>query len=98
MIVRKLKIAKCIRTKMLLFSLAAWVFTTLILIIENGEMGELIFIPIGAIILTLVYFKMDAFIKKLERMPDVNRRELYFRMRNRGSSVFNLIKWEKSNQ
>lgn len=68
MIVRKIEIAKCIRSKMLLFSIAAWVFTTLILIIENGELGELIFIPIGAVVLTIVYFKMNAFIKKLEAM------------------------------
>jgi hypothetical protein len=67
-IVRKLKIAKCIKSKMLLFSIAAWVFTTLILIIENGELGVLILIPICAVALTVVYFKMNVFIKNLEAM------------------------------
>lgn len=66
--IKKLKLAKCIRAKMLLFSVAAWVFTTLILIIENGELGELIFIPIGAAGLTVVYFKMNTIVKKLETM------------------------------
>ncbi len=48
--------------------IASWVFSTLILIIEDGGLREVIFFPIGAIAiaLTLVYFKMNTFIKKLE--------------------------------
>lgn len=66
--VRKLKIAKCIRSKMMFIVIASWVFSTLILIIEDGGLREVIFFPIGAIAiaLTLVYFKMNTFIKKLE--------------------------------
>ncbi len=63
---KKLKIVKYLRKRMLVCAVASWVFTTLILIIEDGGLRELIFLPIGAMALTLVYFKMNAIIKKLE--------------------------------
>lgn len=66
---KKLKIAKCLRTKSLLFAMASWVITILILIIGNGKLNELIFIPIGAMALTLIYFKMNDYVKKIENTP-----------------------------
>lgn len=65
----KLKTIKCIRSKVLAFAMASWFITLLVLLIENGGLRELIFFPIGAIILTLIYFKMNNYIKKLDTMP-----------------------------
>lgn len=67
--VKKLKIAKCLRTKMLLFVMATWVFIILSLILENRKPKELIFISIGAMALTLIYFKMYDYVKKIENKP-----------------------------
>lgn len=64
--INKLKTIKCIRSKALVFAIASWFVTLLILIIGNGNIIELILIPIGATILTFVYCKMHALIKKLE--------------------------------
>lgn len=62
------KTAKYIRIRKLLYTLAFGLFAILILIKENSKLIALIFIPIGAIVLTLVYYKMYTFIKRLERM------------------------------
>jgi len=67
--VKKLKVAKCLRTKMLLFAMVTWVFTILSLILENRKPKELFFIPIGAMALTLIYFKMNDYVKKIENRP-----------------------------
>jgi hypothetical protein len=69
MIKNKIKIIKLIQSKVLLVAMAAWVFTFLMLLVENGQLRDLIFIPIGGAALTLVYFKMYAIIKKIEMMP-----------------------------
>ncbi len=66
---KNLKKVKCLRKQTLVCAVAAWVFVTLILIRKSGGLREFIFISIGAMVLTLVYLKMYAFIKKLEKKP-----------------------------
>lgn len=68
---KTLKNGKYLRTKTLLYSVVSGAFASAILIKENAEPRALIFIPIGVMALTLVYFKMNAFIKRLERMSQL---------------------------
>lgn len=67
--VKKLKIAKSLRTKMLLFAFATLAFISLCLILQNRKPKELFFISIGAMALTLIYFKMYDYVKKIENKP-----------------------------
>jgi len=66
---KKLTKARCLRKKTWLCVIAAGVFTTLILIKGSVGLREYIFICIGAIVLTVIYLKMYAFIKELEKKP-----------------------------
>lgn len=68
---KNLKKATSLRKQTLVCAVAVWVFTTLILIKKSGGLREFIFISIGAMVLTLVYLKMYAFIKKLEKKPRI---------------------------
>ena len=62
----KSKTIKCIRFRVLVFTLGFLFITLLILLIENGVLRASIVLPIGAIVLILVYFKAKACIKILE--------------------------------
>lgn len=75
---KNLKTTKSLRKKTLLCAVAAWVFTTLILIKKSSGLREFIFISIGAIVLTVIYLKMYAFIKKLEKKPriEIDKQEI----------------------
>ncbi len=68
---KNLKKATSLRKQTLVCAVAVWVFTTLILIKKSGGLIEFVFISIGAMVLTLVYLKMYAFIKKLEKKPRI---------------------------
>lgn len=59
---------KYIRIQTLLYTVVFGVFATLIFIKANGELRTLIFISTGTMVLMWLYYKMNAFIKKLEGM------------------------------
>ena len=62
----KSKTIKCIRFRAVVFTMAFLFISLLVLLIDNDERRALLFVPIGALVLIVVYFKVKACLKILE--------------------------------
>lgn len=57
------------RFRVVVITMASLFISFLVLLIENDAGRALLFVPIGAIVLILVYFKVKACLKILETKP-----------------------------
>lgn len=63
-----LKEAKNFKTQMLVCSIICWLFIGFFAIMKPEALAEVMIVPIGGIILTIIYFRMKNMIDKYEKL------------------------------